>query len=379
MIVKKAREIKNARIEFVSLVDRAANKKRFLITKSADNTADFLMSGKILKADSETHHITGIVYEPMTEDAHGDFMTAEEIQKAAYWFAKNGDKVDRQHNFKPLPGAAVVETWIAKSDTEIAGTPIRKGTWLITVETEDPSVWEAVQKNEITGFSMGGVGEYGKEDIPLETLKSQSAEPEKASVLKRLAGWLGIASDDEDIEKAGKKISGRNYASLKHISEELSNFIAEFDEQNLKEDSEVVQEEIQKMVDTAVAKALGKSAAKVGPLKPTNGDNLTVAEVEKMVDVAVEKVFSLTKAEPAPAEKPEITMETVREMVNEAVRNALKPEEKTLKAEDIKAMVSEAVTKAVEPILKARGMSSNLNEEAAVEKKEERHYLAGIL
>ena len=77
--VQKAIAITDARISFVSLVDKAANKRSFLITKATDGKAQFSTYGRIIKADAEHHFITGIVYEPNTEDAHGNFMTEEEI------------------------------------------------------------------------------------------------------------------------------------------------------------------------------------------------------------------------------------------------------------------------------------------------------------
>ena len=66
-------------------------------------------------------------------------------------------------------------------------------------------------------------------------------------------------------------------------------------------------------------------------------------------------------------------------MVTEAVQKALAPKDEPMTAEAVQAMVTEAVQKAVEPVLKARGLSSNLNGEKPVEKNENRHYLAGIL
>lgn len=109
--VEKATAIRNARIQFVSLVDKAANKRTFLIKKEERGKAAFSSYGRIVKTDSDNHYVTGIVYEPMTEDSHGDYMEEAEIVKAAYYFAKNGDKVDLQHSFKPLDGATVVENW----------------------------------------------------------------------------------------------------------------------------------------------------------------------------------------------------------------------------------------------------------------------------
>ena len=122
--LKKAYEITDAKIQFVSLVDKAANKRQFLIKKEDGGKATFATYGRIVKADAENHYVTGVVYEPMAEDSHGNFMTEAEITKAAYWFAKNGNKVDLQHSFEPLDGASVVESWIAKADFDIDGETI---------------------------------------------------------------------------------------------------------------------------------------------------------------------------------------------------------------------------------------------------------------
>lgn len=153
--VNKAKEITDARISFVSLVDKAANKRPFLIVKNEDGKAAFTTYGRIIKSDDNRHFVTGIVYEPMTEDAHGNYMTADEIAKAAFWFAKNGNKVDLQHNFVSEEGTAVVESWIAKSDCDIGGETVKEGTWLMTIEINDDSLWQSIQNGEITGLSMG--------------------------------------------------------------------------------------------------------------------------------------------------------------------------------------------------------------------------------
>ena len=190
--LEKAYEITDAKITFVSLVDKAANKRQFLLKKEDGGKATFTTYGRIVKADADNHYVTGIVYEPMEEDSHGNFMTEEEITKAAYWFAKNGDKVDLQHSFEPLDGATVVENWIAKADFEIEGEAIKKGTWLMTVEVADESVWEGIEKGDITGFSMGGLGNYSEEDVEVESVSKQETS-EKKGLLKQLAAALGIS------------------------------------------------------------------------------------------------------------------------------------------------------------------------------------------
>lgn len=79
-----SRELLNAKITHVSYVDKAANQKQFFFMKS-EKQPDFQKQIKVLtKADDEKKLVYGIVYEPDTPDAHGDFMTAAEIEKAAH-------------------------------------------------------------------------------------------------------------------------------------------------------------------------------------------------------------------------------------------------------------------------------------------------------
>lgn len=189
--VQKAIEISDAKIQFMSLVDKAANKHQFLVTKQEGGQAQFATTARIVKVDDATHYITGIAYEPLAEDAHGNFMTEPEIRKAAYWFAKNGDKVDIQHSFEKAEGLSVVENYVAPCDMTIGETPVVKGTWIITVECANDEVWQAVQKGELTGFSMGGVGKYSEQDVPLDDV-TKTAETEKRSLFKRFAEFFGF-------------------------------------------------------------------------------------------------------------------------------------------------------------------------------------------
>ena len=53
--IGKARELYDAKIQFVSLVDAAANKRKFLMTKAKDGTCSFVNYGRILKADDASH------------------------------------------------------------------------------------------------------------------------------------------------------------------------------------------------------------------------------------------------------------------------------------------------------------------------------------
>lgn len=437
--IEKAYAITDAKISFVSLVDKAANKKQFLITKAEHGSASFASYGRIVNADADSHYITGIVYEPLTEDAHGNYMTEQEITKAAYWFAKNGNQVDVQHSFEPLEKAAVVESYVAPCDMSVGEQAIKKGTWMMTVEVDDPDIFEKVQKGEITGFSMGGVGKYSDEDDPLpdDGVAKAEEQPEKGmrGIFKKMAAALGFdvvekgkvadnytkriqsdnfwtalsalndvlyrynwendhwefASDEETIRnalndfnnivtelltkgqpvtkslescaviKAGKAMSKANRSTLQSIYTNLGEFLDKFPEEE-QEETEVTKKEIEDTVAAAVAKALEIQQ------KPATGP--------------VQKA-----AEPA-AEPAGLTVEAVGKMVEEAVAKALGQQEEPektpelLTAENVADVVAKAVAKAVAPVRKAAGLPTNLNDDGDPEdpvEKSEPHYLAGIL
>lgn len=429
--VQKAIAISDARISFVSLVDKAANKREFLITKQEDGKAQFSTFGRIVKTDADSHFVTGIVYEPMTEDAHGNFMTEAEITKAAYWFAKNGNGVDLQHNFETLEKAAVVESWVCKADFECNGETVKKGTWLMTVEVTDDEVWDAVQKGEITGFSMGGVGIYDTEDTDLDEVE-KTATPatdaqtsEHRGIFKKLAALFGF----DVVEKGAMKdeyearAKASNFWNAFYTLEDLLyRYDYSQDRWTFESDEATIREALAEfntiISDILAGSGIAKSLAVVKAGKTLSAKNketltsiytnlgeflagveteqeeteMTKSEIEKIVADAVAKATApaAPAAEEAPATNPaadtpaapaEITAEAVEKMVADAIAKALAPaEEKPLTAEDVNDIVEKAVKKAVEPILKARALPTAIGEgDADPIEKGEPHYLAGIL
>ncbi len=423
-VVKKAFEITDARIGFVSLVDKAANKKEFLITKADDGTANFSTFGSILKCDKDKHYITGIVYEPMTEDAHGNYMTEDEIVKAAYGFTKSGNKVDLQHNFESIEGVSVVESWIEKADCVIGETEVKKGTWLMTVEVDNDDIWAAVEKGDLTGFSMGGVGKYSEVDVDISEVEKSEGKGffkalakafgfdvvEKGAVAEKFAqtskttlfweAWYALQgvlsrynyySDRTEfetneetirealedfsnimieilaekeiakallpkegaIEKAGKKLSSKNREALQNAYDSIGKLLADTEE---KEDEDMNKDEVQKMIDDAIAKALN----------PDGGNE--------------------PKGEGNPAGDGAITKEMIAQMAAEAVKKALNPDggnepEPTggaLTMEDVCKIVAEEVQKAMEPVLKAHGMPQSMGSGSVAKSEDTGHYMDGV-
>lgn len=186
-------EIKNAKITHVSLVDKGANGRQFAIVKS-DQKPNIEKRVPILKTDEERRLVTGVVYEPDTVDAHGDMMTAEEIEKTAHLFMKEYQQIDKQHNWEDGYGT-VVESWVTKSDTYIGDQEVKKGSWCMTVYVEDDDTWEEIKKGEVTGFSMGGVGER------VEIEKKQNITDEEKGFIRKMMEFF----KQHNIQKAELK------------------------------------------------------------------------------------------------------------------------------------------------------------------------------
>ena len=374
----KTRSISDAQIQFVSLVDKAANKKSFLIAKSEDGKASFSAYGKIVKTDTDSHYVTGIVYEPMTEDSQGDYMTEEEIRKAAHWFAKNGDGIDIQHNFEKFEKAEVVENWIAKADFEIGKEKVKKGTWLMTVEITDPDVWAAVEKGEITGFSMGGTGIYSEDDVDPDSL----SKSEGKSFFKKLAKMFGF----EVVEKSEVAVRFKQ----KNKSEEFWNAFyslqdtlfkrnsltgdseIETDSEKIKEClsdfSEIIQGILADDTDTVMKAGKTLSAKNIASLKSI------YESIGKLLEEAGETEEKMTKAEVMDFIKNEIQKaesgngkdsdkldEKTKKFIVDTVKEVLAESQKNKSV--TKEEVAEMVKSAMEPLYKARGIVTNLNGE----------------
>lgn len=89
-------------------------------------------------------------------------MTPEEIEKAAHGFLKDAREIDKQHDFQGGVGE-VVESYIAPSDFEMGDEVIKKGSWVLMTKASD-EIWEQIQKGDITGYSMAGTADIGKQE-----------------------------------------------------------------------------------------------------------------------------------------------------------------------------------------------------------------------
>lgn len=425
--IAKAYEISNARINFVSLVNKAANKHKFLIVKADDGNATFQTFGRIVKADTESHYVTGIVYEPMVEDSQGNYMTEEEIAKAAHWFMKNEGSVDIQHCFKKADGCEVVESYVAKSDMEIDGQPIKKGTWLMTMEISNADVWDSISKGDITGYSMGGVGAYSLEDVELPVEKQE----EPKGIFKKLAKAMGF----EVVEKGAvknqynRRIKSDNFytawSALSNVldGEKFNPETGQY-EYGYTDDEDVIRAALSDFNDivtnlltgnVSIVKSLEKAAKEAPAPIIKAGKSLSSKNLSALKGIHESLGSFLSDFEEEPEnninkEDDTMTHEEVQNIVGEEVKKAMEPIAKQLEAitksaepttpetatpemgdvsaDSIAKMVGEEVQKAMEPVtkmleplMKSRSLPGNLNDApgSAVTKSEaEPHYMTGM-
>ena len=425
--IAKAYEISNARINFVSLVNKAANKHQFLIVKADDANATFQTFGRIVKADTESHYVTGIVYEPMVEDSQGNYMTEEEIAKAAHWFMKNEGSVDIQHCFKKADGCEVVESYVAKSDMEIDGQPIKKGTWLMTMEISNADVWDSISKGDITGYSMGGVGAYSLEDVELPVEKQE----EPKGIFKKLAKAMGF----EVVEKGAvknqynRRIKSDNFytawSALSNVldGEKFNPETGQY-EYGYTDDEDVIRAALSDFNDivtnlltgnVSIVKSLEKAAKEASAPIIKAGKSLSSKNLSALKGIHESLGSFLSDFEEEPEnninkEDDTMTHEEVQNIVGEEVKKAMEPIAKQLEAitksaepttpetatpemgdvsaDSIAKMVGEEVQKAMEPVtkmleplMKSRSLPGNLNDApgSAVTKSEaEPHYMTGM-
>lgn len=354
-------EIKNAQISFVSLVDKAANKKTFAIIKSEENPT-FEKSVPILKVDEEKRIVTGIVYEPDVLDAHGEFMTADEIEKSAHQFLKDFRNIDKQHDFVASE-TEVVESWITKEDGKLGEQEVKKGTWLLSVHVPDDDTWGEIKKGELTGFSMGGVGER------VEHIEKSETE-QATGLLKVIKNFLGVGDikKGEVADKFASRAKSNNFwTAFNTLQDTLQKYNWTSDRYEFESDAGKVQEALTEfsaiITDILASDNIAKSIGKLPEVIEKAGKKISTANMAeiKSAHEALSKIIDATNEE-----AEEVKKEEVEKMVGEGIAKALEPvvakldamekvepsgeESKDLTADDVTKMVTDAVTKAMEPL-----------------------------
>ncbi|MCU5716663.1 XkdF-like putative serine protease domain-containing protein [Bacillus cereus] len=345
------RELKNAKITHISYVDKAANKRQFFFTKS-EKKPTFKKDIQLLtKADDPKKLVYGVVYEPGVEDAHQDFMTSEEIEKAAHAFLKDSRDIDKQHDF--IPGAGeLVESYIAPDDFEINGQTIAKGSWVIATKATD-EIWDQIQKGEITGYSMAGSAEV--ED-------QEAVSKAETGVVKSFMSHMKAFFNGANLSAIEKGEVRDNYARNQQMRnvwaawdsmenaywgsrwDNYTNEAVDFERllEAVQDFSEIIQE-IRDGGDVAIAKAL--------ETKP-------VVTLTEEIEKAGKKISAATMTD----------IETAQAALQNIIERVSDKEEDELKIEDI----TKAVADAIAPLDERLQKLEKSNEEAPPAAEEEK-------
>ncbi|MEH7731287.1 XkdF-like putative serine protease domain-containing protein, partial [Bacillus safensis] len=320
----------------------------------SEKQPDFQKEIKVIaKANDAQRLVYGIVYEPNVADAHGDYMAPEEIEKAAHGFLKDAREIDKQHDFQGGVGE-VVESYIAPSDFEMGGELIQKGSWVLVTKASD-EIWEQIQKGEITGYSMAGTADIGKqerepsseekglfsllknfflskgevknrydkdrmhrefwaaqdalnsvlfkwdsyddEDLETDPEKVRAALQDFVEITQEILltdDLAGIQTDPpEEVAKAGRKFSAANLTELKNARAAIDNLLSQAEEKE--ENEEVKKEDLQKMLDDTIApvvKRLEDLEKGEGEQQTDPQENQPDEAVAKEMAAAVEKALA---------------------------------------------------------------------------------------
>ena len=107
---------------------------------------------RIAKRDAEKRLIYCEVYVPNVLDAHGHYMTPEDVEEMAHGYLASGAtaNVDYNHDNVVDRGCYVVESFVARPNDP----DFPPGAWVATIYVGDDERWDKIQRGEITGVSM---------------------------------------------------------------------------------------------------------------------------------------------------------------------------------------------------------------------------------
>lgn len=350
------RELVNAKITHVSYVDKAANQKQFFFMKS-EKQPDFQKEVKVLAKEADEQKLVyGIVYEPDTVDAHGDFMTAAEIEKAAHGFLKDAREIDKQHDFQGGVGE-VVESYVAPADFEMNGETIKKGSWVLVTKASE-AVWDEIKKGEITGYSMAGIADIAKQ-------KEKPVSPEDNNE----KGLFNLVKNffNANVAKGAvrdKYDEGRQRREFWAAQDALNSALFKWDYPGeMENDPAKIKEALQDFVDIAQDVLISDDILKaIGP-KPAElqkaGRKLSAVNVQELKNIQ-DSIGNLLSQAEVKEEEEEMTSEDVTKSIAEALEpiqkrltELEKDEDPKKKKDEEKASEEEEAEKEAEKLKKA--------------------------
>lgn len=351
-------ELRNIDIHILSLVDKGANQKT-IIWKSNSALDTYKRSFDIKKKDDAKRIVYGIVYSPDQIDAHGDYASAEEVEKACYLFMKNSrtTQVDTQHDLNTNQDCYVGENWIVKESDALF--PEELGAWATGIKVENDEIWDQITKGDITGISMYGVAE--------KIAKSGELDKEDSTFLKRLRKLFDTDTEDEmpivkDFQERVRALTFRTVVQA--FMSELDNIIytTYSDEASRRKAiDELVNDFTAKLDEIETAKSLTMKAGKmISDANMTKLQNAITA-IQSIIDAANNTKKSFQNNNQGDSE---MTQEEIQKQIDDAIK-IVADKNDSLKQEN------DELKKRIEALEKeSKGSSQAKDDDEVIEKKE---------
>jgi hypothetical protein len=110
------------------------------------------------RQDGEKRIAYGEVYVPHDVDSHGEFMSADDIERMAHDFIpvlirRSDAGIDFMHDNRTSLAKAYPVVSFVNNDT--VQSPLwAEGAWVLGTKFEDASEWERVKRGELAGYSL---------------------------------------------------------------------------------------------------------------------------------------------------------------------------------------------------------------------------------
>lgn len=122
------------------------------------------INSRIFKIDSDRRLISGVVSEPNTIDLQGDILLEKDIENAAYNYLA-GEKIIGYRHQSKAENVTLIEGIVFKNGQFLTNENnnteeyISKGSFFITLQVNNETIWNEILKEELNSFSIGGWGE----------------------------------------------------------------------------------------------------------------------------------------------------------------------------------------------------------------------------
>jgi len=100
-----------------------------------------------------------VVLEPQdadgsTSDLHGDWYSAEEVEKACHDFNTQATRRANLYHMIDTTGYEFVESYILPVEAQVGERVVKAGTWLAVIKAKEDWIWNGIKDGTFNGLSI---------------------------------------------------------------------------------------------------------------------------------------------------------------------------------------------------------------------------------